>query len=622
MPHVLGDFWGFVGSATAWPSIVEHTGLLVAFGGVPLKNGQVNAGGTGRHIQRESLIAAVEAGVEFVNIGPVRSDLAEFTQAEWLAARPSTDTALLLGIAHTLYDEQLYDADFIERYTEGFDKLAPYLTGASDGVVKSADWAAAICDLPADSIRTLARRMAGTRTMLSVSWSLTRQDHGEQTYWAAISVAAMLGQIGLPGGGIGFGYSATNGIGNHQTGIPGAALPQGTNSVTDFIPVARISDMLLRPGTPFDYNGEQHLYPDIHLVYWAGGNPFHHHQDLNRMLRAWRKPDTVIVHEWCWNALAKHSDIVLPCTTSLERSDIASSPRDPYLVAMHQVADPVGSSRDDYEILSGVARCMGVEHEFTDGRTAAEWLRWIYETTRKQAAERNIDLPTFETFQRDGWFDTEPQSEPVMMLQAFREDPDANPLRTPSGRIEIYSSTVDDFHYDDCRGHATWIEPVEWLGSVAPRFPLHLISNQPATKLHSQYDHGSQSRAAKIRQREPIALHPTDARRRGIEAGDIVRVFNERGACLAGVAVTDEVRQGVVQMSTGAWFDPLEPGTPGSLCKHGNPNVLTLDKGTSRLGQGPIAHSCLVEVELYSGDLPEMTAFDPPEILDDARTAG
>ena len=163
-------------------------------------------------------------------------------------------------------------------------------------------WASRICAvLPSESAQ-LARQMAAARTMISISWSLTRQHHGEHAYWAAITVAAMLGQIGLPGGGIAFGYSTTNGIGGHNTKVPGASLPQGENAVSSFIPVARISDMLLHPGEQFEYNGSSYEYPDIHLVYWAGGNPFHHHQDLNKMLEAWQKPDTIIVHEWCWNS--------------------------------------------------------------------------------------------------------------------------------------------------------------------------------------------------------------------------------------------------------------------------------------------------------------------------------
>ena len=616
VPHVLGNLYGFLAYTTSWPSIIENTKLLVAFGGIPVKNGQINAGGVGRHVQREHLAAACKAGVEFVNVGPLRSDLEDFIDAEWLAPRPSTDTAILLGIAHTLFDEDLYDQNFVERYTHGFDQFQPYLTGASDGVAKTAEWAADISGLTAEGIRQLARRMAGSRTMLSVSWSLTRQDHGEQTYWAAITVAAMLGQIGLPGGGIGFGYSATNSIGDHGTKIPGASLPQGDNAVNDFIPVARISDLLLNPGQTFDYNGKQYQYPDTRVVYWAGGNPFHHHQDLNRMLEAWRKPDTIIAHEWCWNSLAKHADIVLPCTTPLERNDIAFSPRDPYVVAMSKVTEPVGLSRNDYDILAGIARQMGLEQAFTEGRDEGEWLEWIYQTTRESAGQKGIQLPTYADLKRDGWFKPEPPADPVIMLKAFRDDPVANPVSTATGRIEIFSPTVASFGYDDCPGHATWIEPLEWLGGDTQHYPLHLISNQPSTKLHSQLDHGNYSRAAKIKQREPIMLHSDDAQKRNLKAGDIVRVFNGRGACLAGVTIDDQVRQGVVQMSTGAWFDPLEPGKPGSLCKHGNPNVLTPDKGTSKLGQGPIAHTCLVEVEIYRGDLPAVTAFDPPVIID------
>ena len=616
VPHVLGSLYGFLAYATSWPSIIKNTRLLVAFGGMSLKNGQINTGGVGRHVQREHLAAAREAGVEFVNISPLRSDLEDFTESEWLAPRPSTDTAILLGIAHTLYVENLYDRAFIERYTHGFADFVPYLSGDKDTVEKTAEWAANISGLSADSIRQLARRMAASRTMLSVSWSLTRQDHGEQAYWAAITVAAMLGQIGLPGGGIGFGYSATNSVGDHGTKIPAASLPQGANPVSDFIPVARISDLLLNPGQAYDYNGKQYHYADTHLVYWAGGNPFHHHQDLNRMLKAWRKPDTIIAHDWCWNSLAKHADIVLPCTTTLERNDIAFSPRDPYVVAMSKVTEPIGMSRNDYDILAGIARQMGLEQAFTEGRDESAWLQWIYQTTRERAMQKDIHLPTYEDLKRDGWFKPDPPADPVIMLKAFRDDPVANPLSTATGRIEINSPTVASFGYDDCPGHATWIEPLEWLGGDTRRFPLHLISNQPSTKLHSQLDHGSYSRAAKIKQREPIMLHPHDAQQRGLKAGDIVRVFNDRGACLAGVTIGDQVRQGVVQMSTGAWYDPLEPGKPGSLCKHGNPNVLTPDKGTSKLGQGPIAHSCLVEVEIYRDELPAVTAFDPPVIIE------
>ena len=612
LPHVLGNMFQLLVDSTSWPSVIEHTELLVAFGGIPLKNGQINSGGVGRHVQREHLKSAQEAGVEFVNVSPIRDDIEDLVESAWLPIRPSTDAALLLALAHTLLVENRYAVDFVQRYCVGFEQLQAYLTGKEDGVPKSAEWASRICLLDADSIRRLARDMASKRTMLSISWSLSRQDHGEQAYWAAVTLAAMIGQIGLPGGGICFGYSATNSIGDHRTKIPGASLPQGTNPVKDFIPVARISDMLLNPGQAFEYNGETFHYPDIHCVYWAGGNPFHHHQDINRMLQAWRQVDSIIVHDWCWNSMAKHADIVLPCVTTLERNDIAISPRDPFMVSMQKVQKPVGESRTDYDIFTGIARHMGLDQAFTDDRDEADWIRWIYETTRENAAAQGLNIPDFESFKLKGWYKPDAPTEPNIMLKAFRQDPEANPLPTPSGRIEIYSQTIAEFAYDDCAGHASWFEPVEWLGGDVSEHPLHLISNQPATKLHSQLDHGSVSRAAKINQREPIRIHPEDAALRRISAGDVVRVFNHRGACLAGVVIDNNVMPGVVQMATGAWYDPLEPGKIGSLCKHGSVNVLTVDKGSSSLGQGPIAHTCLVEVELFEGELPPVTAFEPP----------
>jgi biotin/methionine sulfoxide reductase len=94
------------------------------------------------------------------------------------------------------------------------------------------------------------------------------------------------------------------------------------NPIDIAIPAARISDCLLHSGKPFDFNGKRTCYPDIRLVYWAGGNPFHHHQDINKLRRAWQKPETAVVHEPWWTATARHADIVLPATTSLERDDI------------------------------------------------------------------------------------------------------------------------------------------------------------------------------------------------------------------------------------------------------------------------------------------------------------
>jgi len=616
LPYIFGERSLGRGPFTSWDSIAEHTDLFVSFGGLGLKNTQVEPGGMGEHGTHRWLERLRDTSIKFVSITPVKDDSAKFLDAEWIAPRPNTDVALMLGIAHTLVREQRHDIKYLDRYCDGYGVFEAYLLGRDDGVAKSAQWAAPICGIDAGIIESLARRMAAGRTMIGIAYALQRAEHGEQTYWMSATLAAMLGQIGLPGGGVGFGYGSMHGYGNPVTRFAVPALSSGGNPANSVIPVARIADMLLDPGGAYQFNGEDKVYPDIHLVYWCGGNPFHHHQDLNRLLRAWRKPDTIIVQEIWWTATARHADIVLPATTTLERNDIGSSSRDRFIMAMQKAIEPVGEARNDFDIFHALAARLGFAEAFTEGRDESEWLRHLYEVSRQQAARARIELPDFETFWEQGYVEIDAPRDAFVLFEDFYTDPDAHPLKTPSGRIEIESKTIGGYGYADCPGHPTWLEPREWLGAdTAVRYPLHMISGQPAHKLHAQLDQGAVSRRAKVNDREVLTLNSEDAEARGIQGGEIVRAFNDRGQLLASAAISVQVRPGVVTLPTGAWFDPAVPGTIGALEKHGNPNVLTPDRGTSRLAQGPTAHSTLVQVERYEGEVPAVTAFTPPEII-------
>ena len=332
------------------------------------------------------------------------------------------------------------------------------------------------------------------------------------------------------------------------------------------------------------------------------------------MLRAWQKPDTVVVNEPWWTAAARRADIVLPCTTTMERNDIGASTYDRFWFAMQQAIEPMGEARSEYDIFADLAGRLGFREEYTEGRDEMEWLRYIYAQAAQRAGEQGMEVPDFDRFWEIGHVEFPGPETPQIFMKAFRDDPVNNPLRTPSGKIELFSETIDGFGYDDCPGHLTWMEPAEWLGSeLAERYPLHMISNQPRYRLHSQLDNGALSQARKVAGREPVWMNPKDAADRGIGNGDVVRLFNDRGTCLAGAYITDEVRAGVVQLSTGAWYDPVDPGEPKSMDKHGNPNVLTRDKGTSRLAQSPTAQTVLVQVERYEGEAPPITAFEPVE---------
>lgn len=615
-PHIIGPFNDLIlDHATAMSSVAEHCELLVAFGGLPLKNAQITSGGVGRHTLRENLQKAKANGCDIVNISPLRSDMDDSLGAQWLPVIPHSDTALMLALCHVLYEEQRYDRDFLKTYCVGFERFLPYLTGQSDGVVKTPEWASPLCDVPADDIRRLARRMAARRTMICVAWSLQRADHGEQPCWAALVLAAMLGQIGQLGTGIGYGYGSENGIGNPVRLFKFPALPQGQNPVAESIPVARISDALLSPGQAYDFNGQRRIFPDLRLVYWAGGNPFHHHQDLNKLVRAFQQPECIIVNECWWTPMAKHADIVFPATTNLEREDISMTHWEPTLVAMRQALQPVGQALDDYDIFSGLAERLDCVDRYREGRDAEAWIAHLWQQARERATQAGFELPTLSEFRGAQTWQLPEAVEDSVLLADFRRDPTSHPLSTPSGRLELFSQRIADFGYVDCPGHPVWITPKEWLHSErCDKYPLHLISNQPSTRLHSQCDPGRVSMASKIQGREPLTLHPSDAEVRGLVAGDVARVFNARGACLAGVRISDQVKPGVVQMATGAWYDPLDPSQPDSLCKHGSVNVLTRDEGTSSLGQGPSAHSALVQIEKYREVLPEVTAHKSPEI--------
>ncbi|MCR5942781.1 Asp-tRNA(Asn)/Glu-tRNA(Gln) amidotransferase GatCAB subunit C [Ochrobactrum sp. XJ1] len=623
MPYILGGSDYVTGRATSWKSMVGSTELMVMFGGMPLKNVQMEYGGIGSHSTADWLGKLRGAGTEFVNISLLKEDAAPFLEAQWIAPRPNTDTALMLGLAYTLVAEGLHDGEFLNSHCVGFARFLPYLMGETDGIRKDPDWASSITGIAAQEIVGLARRMASRRTMITVAWSLQRADHGEQPYWMAVTLAAMLGQIGTGGGGVGFGYGCEGGIGSPRYDIRMPGLPTGRNKAESSIPVARLSDMLLNPGASYDYRGTVHTYPDIRMIYWCGGNPFHHQQDLNRLVQAWQRPETIIVHEPWWNAHSRMADIVLPATTSLERRDLTYSSRDRFIMAMDQVIAPVGEARDDHAIFAGLADKLGFREAFTEGRNTDEWLRELYRVVRANAETRDIRLPDFDSFWSAGIVEIPEPDHPEIMLESFRRDPVASPLKTPSGRIEIYSETIAGFGYDDCPGHPTWLPPGEWLGALAARnFPLHLISNQPRERLHGQMDNFGVSRSAKIAGREPILINSADAVSRGIGSGDIVRVFNDRGSVLAGAIISDEIRPGVVCLSTGATYDPEKMGVAGSLDKHGNVNVLTADKGTSKLAQACSAQSALVEISLFTDPLPDVSAFDIPTTIRRGESKG
>ncbi len=625
MPHVVGTLEMYE-QQTVWPVVVDNTQLMVFWGADPIVTNQISWT-IGDHGGYEGMKALKAKGTKVICIDPVKTETCDYFGAEWIAPRPQTDVAMMLGIAHTLVVEKLHDEKFLKDYTTGFDKFLPYLLGETDKTPKSAEWASQICEIPADKIKELARLFAKNRTMLAGGFSLQRQHYGEQRHWMLVTLASMLGQIGLPGGGFGFSYHYANGGAPSAdapvlTGITdGGKAKEGAAWMTEAgaatIPCARIVDMLMNPGKDFDFNGKRAKYPDVKMAYWVGGNPFVHHQDRNRQIKAFQRLETFVVQDFQWTPTARHADIVLPATTSYERNDIDSvgDYAASAIIAMKKVIEPVYESKSDFEIFALISEKLGKGKEFTEGKSEMEWIKSFYDAALAQAKAKKIAMPDFDTFWNGTGVVEFPITEGKTFVRygKFREDPLLNPLGTPSGRIEIYSKNIEKMGYDDCGPHPMWYEPVERLGGPTTKYKLHVATSHPKSRLHSQLCGTKLRETYTVSGHEPCLINPKDAEARGIKDGDVVRVFNDRGQILAGAKVTDHIRPGVIRVNEGGWYDPQEGGKVGTLSKYGDANVLTVDIGTSKLAQGNCGHTAVAEVEKYAGPAVTVGAFTAPK---------
>lgn len=600
MDTVVGNSTRISREGRWWEHIRDTTELVLAFGGLPTRNLSVSPGGSSQHIARDTITAASARGCRFVSFSPLHDDFNVEGAVTRHAPRPATDVAVMLGMAYHLEASQLVDRDYIARYTSGWEAFSAYLAGRTDQQPKTPEWAEAISGVAAADIRGLAEEAARKRTLVTVSYSLQRAENGEQPVWMALVLSAMLGGA-KPGSGFVYALGSMGNHGKPSLAVPLPTLPQGKNHSGDFIPVARISDLLLNPGADYTYRGNTRSYSDIRLVYWAGGNPFHHHQDLRRLAEAFSRPDTVIVHDSVCTATTRHADIIFPATITAEREDIGASAGDPFLMPMQKLCEPYGLARDDYSIFCDLAERLGCLDTYSEGRSARDWLRHMYGVTWKAMTQLGETAPDFDSLMQDPPLAL-PTSDAPSMMEAFHADPVANPLATETGRIQIFSELVAS---TGLPGHPAWIEPAEWLGAeLAKTHPFQLVANQPKGKLHSQLDFGATSMSGKIAGREVARMNLGDARALGIGEGDMIVISNARGATIAAAMPSDKVMPSVIQLSTGAWYAPREIEGHGVVCVNGNPNAVTADRPASGFSQGCAGQLCLVSVERYKGDAP------------------
>ncbi len=635
MPYVLGSTEVYA-QQTSWPLVLENAKQIVIWANDPIKNAQVGwqcptHDVYGYFKQLKDKVAKGE--IEVISVDPVISKTQDYLGSKHLYIHPQTDVPFMLAIAHTLYKEKLHNEDFLKTYCVGFEPFIDYVNGKTkDKVEKTPEWASKICGIAPDEIRNFARKLASKRTQIMFGWCIQRQQHGEQPYWMGAVIASMLGDIGLPGGGISYAHHYS-GIGEPATGAAGPGgfprnLDQGMMAKykeSDFkgysntIPVARWIDAIESPGKVINYNGSEVKYPPIKMVVVSGNNPWHHHQDHNRMKKAYYNIETAVTVDYAWTATCRFSDIVLPACTQFERNDI-----DLYgaysatgLLAMHKLVEPLYQSKTDFEIFQELTKRFGPnkDKEYAQEMTEMQWVEKLYNECAL-ANKSNFKMPKFEEFWADGYVSFG-KGEMFVRQASFREDPELNPLGTPSGFIEITSRKIGSYDYPHCQEHPMWFEKAERShgGPGSKKFPIWLQSCHPDKRLHSQMCESPALRETyTVQGREPAYINPQDAAKRGIKNGDLIRVHNDRGQLIAGAVVSDNYPPGVIRIQEGAWYGPTGSEI-GAIDTYGDPNTVTLDIGTSELAQACSAYTCLVDYEKFQGDAPAVNAFSGPDII-------
>ncbi len=602
LPHIIGDMEVY-SPQTSWEVIADNTEVFVLIGADPWKNNRIEYR-VADHQMYSHWKEFKDRGIKFVSINPQYTSTDEVVDSDWVKIIPNTDTALFLAMSYHVYKAGIYDKAYLDKYTVGFDKYLPYLLGEDGSEAKTPEWAAKITGIPAAKIKELAELFAKKRTQFAASWAIQRADHGEMSYWAIVNFAAMLGKIGKPGQGVGFSWH----YGNGGTVQSGAAMPvglgQGRNPVSTRCPASRLSDLILNPGSSYQRDGVEHVYPKVKLIYNAGNNFMSHQQDTNELINAMAKNiDTVIVQDPWWTASAKFADIVFPATTTLERNDITSGGTysNDKIYAMRQVIEPVAESLDDFEIFKRLGDKMGVGYQFSESLSVMDIIKSGYEGSA-------ATMP-FDEFWEKGvtQIDVPESARSWVRHGDFYNNPDEKPLHTVSGKIELYSETFEKMGLEDLPPMPKFLEPIEYLGN-AKEGQVHVVSPHPFMRLHSQMANADIRKYQNVRGRQHVLISLEDAAEKGIKNGDLVELGNERGRLIAGAVVTDKIMKGVVSLEEGNWLQLDSKGR----CNSGAINMLTTSKASSTLSQATSANTCIADLKKCIDAESENLAFEPP----------
>ncbi|EIX1535143.1 molybdopterin-dependent oxidoreductase [Cronobacter sakazakii] len=586
------------------PSDIENSKLVVLFGNNPGET-RMSGGGVTYYLEQ----ARAKSQARMIVIDPRYTDTAAGREDEWIPIRPGTDAALASAIAWVLITENYVDQPFLDNYCVGYDEktLPPgapanghykaYILGdGPDGTAKTPAWAAPITGIPEARIIKLAREIGEAKpAFIAQGWGPQRHSNGELACRAIAMLPVLTGNVGIHGG--------NSGAREGSFSLPFERMPTLQNPVETSISMFTWTDAIERgpsmTATADGVRGKEKLDVPIKMIWnYAGNCLINQHSQINRtheILQDDKKCELIVVIDCHMTASARYADILLPDCTASEQMDFAldaSCGNMAYVIFADQAIAPRFECRTIYDITSALAVRMGVGDTFTEGRTQEGWLRHLYAQSRRAIPE----LPDFDTFRQQGIFKLrDPQGHHVA-YQAFRENPAANPLDTPSGKIEIYSSALADIaaHWQLPEGDVIHPLPVYSPGfeqvsdPLRAQYPLQLTGFHYKSRTHSTYGNVDVLQAAC---RQQVWINPQDAQARGINDGDPVRVWNARGEARIEAKVTPRIMPGVVALGEGAWYQPDAEGVDHA----GSINVLTTQR-PSPLAKGNPSHSNLVQL--------------------------
>ena len=603
MPYTYGSNEG---NST---SDIENTKLVVMFGNNPAET-RMSGGGITYFLEQ----ARERSNARMIVIDPRYTDTAAGREDEWIPIRPGTDAALVAGIAWVLINENMVDQPFLDTYCVGYDEKtlpegAPanghykaYILGqGDDGIAKTPQWASAVTGIPVDRIVKLAREIGQTKPVyICQGWDPQRQANGELTARAIAMLPILTGNVGINGGNSGA-RESTYTITIERMPMPENPVKTKISCFSWTDAIERGAEMTaLRDGV----QGKDKLDVPIKFIWnYAGNTITNQHGDINHthdVLQDDKKCEMIVVIENFMTSSAMYADILLPDLMTVEQEDII--PNDyagnmGYLIFIQPVTAPKFERKPIYWITSEIARRLGpdIYQKFTEGRTQEEWLKYLY----AKMLAKDPQLPSYDDLKKMGIYKRKDPAGHYVAYKKFRDDPQANPLKTPSGKIEIYSSRLARIAntWEIPKGEVISPLPVYastpegWDDPARSKYPLQMFGFHYKSRTHSSYGNIDILEAAC---RQEVWINPIDAQKRGIVSGDMVRVFNGRGEVRIAAKVTPRIMPGVSAMGQGAWHNA---DMQGDRVDHGGcVNTLTTHR-PSPLAKGNPQHTNLVEIE-------------------------